>query len=572
MYVVSEAFTRAMVAPVRQFKANVLIRQNENDLLDTTLFTQDDLIKSIEIQRVGDKSKFYGYGICQRLNIHLVDLADEIAPVSNSAINIQLGIVLPDGTTEFVNYPTFYLTEKNRAEEDGELSLTAYDLLDKASQHLITELNLEAPYTIEDVAVSCANFLGVGLTLQDISSDDYAFNLDYEEGANWSGTENIRQVLDRVAEATQTIYYIDFNNNIRFKRLDIGGNTIATSDGEVLLTSDGETLSSGGGEALATITENDYFSFNHGDNRRLVEVCHVTELGDNVSASLGITGTTQYIRNNPFWDLRDDIATIVENALANVAGLTINQFDCHWRGNLPLEIGDKIDLKQVCTDNCVESAYVLDDVITYDGGYSQKTQWKYENSVSETDSNPTSIGEALGDTFAKVDKINREITLYASQITENQSDISQIKMETDEIKASVTNVETTVDEGLAGVNEQIEKLTKEVEATMTAEGVQIAIKSALENGVEKVETSTGYVLDDTGLTISKSDSEISTQITEDGMTVSKSGDVVLVADNQGVFAQNLHATTYLIIGTYSRFEDYENLDGEARTGCFWIGG
>ena len=115
----------------------------------------------------------------------------------------------------------------------------------------------------------------------------------------------------------------------------------------------------------------------------------------------------------------------------------------------------------------------------------------------------------------------------------------------------------------------------ETHATMsllfTKEDVEIAIKSELSNGVDKVITATGFTFNEQGLTVSKSDSEISTQITEDGMTVSKSGDVVLTANNEGVSAQNLHATTYLIIGNYSRFEDYINTAGEARTGCFWIG-
>jgi hypothetical protein len=70
------------------------------------------------------------------------------------------------------------------------------------------------------------------------------------------------------------------------------------------------------------------------------------------------------------------------------------------------------------------------------------------------------------------------------------------------------------------------------------------------------------------LTVSKSDSEISTQITEDGMKVSKNDDVVLTANNVGVQARNLHSTTYLIIGSNSRLEDYH----DTRTGMFWIGG
>jgi len=52
------------------------------------------------------------------------------------------------------------------------------------------------------------------------------------------------------------------------------------------------------------------------------------------------------------------------------------------------------------------------------------------------------------------------------------------------------------------------------------------------------------------------------------MKIIKDTDIVLTANNTGVDAKNLHATTYLIVGANSRFEDY---DDNSRTGCFWIG-
>ena len=52
------------------------------------------------------------------------------------------------------------------------------------------------------------------------------------------------------------------------------------------------------------------------------------------------------------------------------------------------------------------------------------------------------------------------------------------------------------------------------------------------------------------------------------MTVYKNGVTVLKANNTGVDAVNLHASTYLVVGNRSRFENY----GTNRTGCFWIGG
>ena len=135
------------------------------------------------------------------------------------------------------------------------------------------------------------------------------------------------------------------------------------------------------------------------------------------------------------------------------------------------------------------------------------------------------------------------------------------------ISAEVKQVKDDFNNNIEVVNGDIQTLTQKVNASMTAEDVKLQIQSELNNGVTKVETTTGFTFDDEGLTVSKSGNEMTTQITEDGMTVFRDNTAILIANNVGVDAVNLHATTYLIVGTHSRFEDY----GENRTGCFWIG-
>ena len=105
---------------------------------------------------------------------------------------------------------------------------------------------------------------------------------------------------------------------------------------------------------------------------------------------------------------------------------------------------------------------------------------------------------------------------------------------------------------------------------MTSDDVKIEIQKEISKGANRVSTSTGFTFDDNGLRVSKSDSEMSTQITEDGMKVYRNNDVVLTANNQGVDAKNLHATTYLIIGGNSRMEDVVE-NNVKRTAVFWIG-
>lgn len=518
-------------SPVRTINAMVELYEGST-LADS--YTKYYALKDFTIERVG-ANKFFGFGICQKMNIHLVD-KDRLIYITTAD---SFKAYLSTGGSYINSFPEFYVSEVHRDENTNELSVTAYDAIYKASKHTFSELALTAPYTIYDVAIACRKLLGLAGCG---CSQDGAWNLSYAEGANFDGTETIREVLDAIAEATQTIYYVNNKNILKFVSLDKEG------------------------PAVFELNRDNYITLDSGENRRLGTVFHATELGDNVSASTTETGTTQYIRNNPFWDLREDIADLVNAALANVGGLTINQFDCQWRGNPVLEIGDKLSI--ITKDGAAVTSYLLDDVITYNGALAQSTRWSYEDSEAETADNPTSLGDTLKATYARVDKANRQIELVASEVSANAEAISSLQINTESISASITKVEENTNAALEGVNENLTSLTTKVEATMTSEDVTLAIQSELSNGVEKVTTTTGFTFNEEGLTVSKAESEMSTTITEDGMTVFKSGAAVLVADNEGVKAEDLHATTYLIIGLNSRFEDY----GSNRTGCFWIGG
>ena len=68
--------------------------------------------------------------------------------------------------------------------------------------------------------------------------------------------------------------------------------------------------------------------------------------------------------------------------------------------------------------------------------------------------------------------------------------------------------------------------------------------------------------------VAKEGEEIETHISYKGVRVLHDNKEKLVANNEGVKAEDLHATTYLIVGRNSRLEDYQ----ENRTACFWIGG
>lgn len=524
-------FLDCINSPVRKINGRVEL-YNNSTLLKT--FKHTDKLKSFTVERVAEEGKFFGFGVCQKLTVKLIDSEREL----NITTDHRLEAVLGTGCDYVYPFPLFKVSRVVRDELTNELSITAYDAIYEADKHTFSELNIKVPYTTRDLAIACANLLGVPFGTVNI--EDASFDTVYYNGVNLDGTETIREILNAIAESTQSIYYLNNEWQLTFKRLDNAG------------------------EAVYTVDQMRYFELDSGENRRLAAIVHTTELGDNIKAALSVSGSTQYVRNNPFWELRQDIGVLVENALAAVGGLTINQFNCKWRGNYLLEIGDKIAL--ITKDNDTVYSFLLDDVIEYNGALNEETQWIYNDDSEEEEANPSSIGDAIKQTYAKVDKVNRQIDLMVSDISLNAQEISNLKITTNEINATVSNVSSETSEAISGIGETVNTLTSKVEASITAEDVSLQISRALDNGVDKVETSTGFTFNEEGLTVSKSGSEMTTTITEDGMTVFRDSEAVLIADNEGVKAEDLHATTYLIVGNNSRFEDYGS-----RTGCFWIG-
>jgi hypothetical protein len=362
----------------------------------TATYSHTDALKSFKLERVGENGKFFGFGVSQKLTVNLLDKDREINIADNAVLTPYLTANEEYETTAIKTAFIINTNETKRDEKTNELTIVAYDNLAMAANHTFSELELSTPYTIGDVARACANALNLSY-----SNSLDGFGLEFAEGANFEGTETLREVLDDVAEATQTIYFI-YDGVLKFKRL--------------------------GADIALPITKEHYFELQAGEPVTLAAIASITELGDNVEAkSTTTTGVTQYIRDNDFIALREDIASILENGLAKVNGLTITQFSCTWRGNYFLEIGDKISLQT--KDGGTITSYVLDDVIEYNGALKQKTQWKYE--AKETaNSNPTTLGEVLKQTYAKVDKANKTVEIVASEISANTDAIGALQINT----------------------------------------------------------------------------------------------------------------------------------------------
>ena len=512
------------------------------------LFEHDGALINFTIDRTSDNTKFFGYGISQILTVKLRDKERAITITEGDYLQAAYGI----GSDYVYECTMFIVDEVTRDENTNELTIKALDPIYTASGHLVKELGISESesYTLRNLAIRCGALLGMPVNF--INIPDGLLDVEYNhDNANLDGEETIRQVLDNLSEMFGAIYYFCNNWNITFKRLDISG------------------------DPVVTFNKSKYFELSAKTAVTLTNLMSVTELGDNVNTTSEIPGETQYLRENAFLVLRDDIDVLLENILSAVQGMTIGQITCKHRGDFRLEIGDKIGIE--AKDGSIIPAYILTDSITYNGGLVGNTVWEYAANINETESNPTTLGEALKMTYAKVDKANQEITLLAKKIQDSDvgqltEEVASLRLTTDSITAEVARIETST-------NDAITNLSDRVSATMTEDEITFLITEEIDSGVDSVTTTTGFEFNEFGLTIARTGHEIYTTVTENGMEVTRLSDeqALLTCNSQGVIARDLTATTYLNAAG-SRFESYlaeeERLgpSTSTRTGCFWIGG
>ena len=538
--------------------------------------TCGDYLQEFVLHREGDTSKFFGFGISHKLDAIFIDLDRKLADAGvkqGNTVNVALG----DGTNFDYPYPTLYVTELARNEKSSNITCAAYDILYKANFITVSELGLSYPITVRALMEACGGALGISI-LRTFDIDASLLDKEFTEPLNLNGDEPLRTLLDALAEFTQSIYYIERGvsaDHLVFKRLNKDGDPVLTVDKEMYFE-------------LTTLTP-----------RTLTGLCHATELGDNLTTP-DDSGVVQIMRDNPLYAMNPNTATLLDEAAERMSGFTIHQLDCEWDGNHCLEIGDKVAF--VTEDDTTVTTYIINDVIEYQGFVNEITSWEYTQEDT-TAANPTNIGDKINQTIARVDKVNKEVTLMATDVTETKTELAELKLTTDDIVLRVEAVEnqdfdldiendenfialkervstleisdteisakvSATEEVVKSTNANVETLTNEVNLKVSAEDVTIAITNTLNEGIDKVVTSTKkYTFDDTGLNVRSSDNSISTTITEDGMSIERAGSEVLTANNEGVKAEDLHATTYLIIGNNSRLEDWQG----NYTACFWIG-
>lgn len=158
-----------------------------------------------------------------------------------------------------------------------------------------------------------------------------------------------------------------------------------------------------------------------------------------------------------------------------------------------------------------------------------------------------------------------DFDVQAKKIESNVTSINNLNTSLNNTAQEITN---NIDSQNQQLNEDIQKIVTRVQEIQTSTEAQInVIKTILENGVEKVSTTTG-TFDENGLSISKTNAPTESNFNEDGMIIySNTGNErteMQRTDSTGTYSENVTVRKWLIV-PHSRFQNYQ--DG---TGCFFV--
>lgn len=162
-------------------------------------------------------------------------------------------------------------------------------------------------------------------------------------------------------------------------------------------------------------------------------------------------------------------------------------------------------------------------------------------------------------------------TALSGKVLNLRTDVDGIKAENKAADGRIASLEMTVD----GLNSRVEKQSTESDSIrteltavqQTANAIKLSVQDIQDNGASKVKTGMGYTFDDKGVHIAQEGTQMENLLDNTGMYVTRGGDIVLQANNDGVEAVDIKVRNYLTVGN-SRFEAYEG----NRTACFHTGG
>lgn len=279
---------------------------------------------------------------------------------------------------------------------------------------------------------------------------------------------------------------------------------------------------------------------------------------------------TLYIRlDNLFIAQQEEI----DNIYNAIVGFKVHNISCENRGDITLDAWDMI--KYVTDDG--EYYTLNENELTYNGVCMSKVK---TNIPAGKKNETTNIINA-----SKEAAIKRVQTI----VNEAEASIKTITEKTTVLETKTLENETNINNNYQKIINQLGDYAKESEVISIKQSVETIQKEsslAIEiskqiqaDGVDKITTKTGYTFNEDGLNIERSGAKVKSKLNEAGLDIrdatgSTNESLMFAGYNTElgesiVRTKNLTVNKYLIIGKYSRMEDFIK-DGVAGTGMFWV--
>lgn len=428
----------------------------------------------------------------------------------NTIVSPRFGVKAPfDTDYSYIEYGTHIIKETERDEESHTIKLECYDFMLQSMIPYDLALDYTQGVTVKDLLDAICDRFGWVKGYTTFHNFDVLID---EEKYDMSDT--FRDVLDDIAEvAGGMIGFVGDKLTVIYP----------TASGEVIDEENLKSLKMG----------KKYGPINSVVLSRAPQEDNIYRQDTESISSYGMTEIR--IENNQIMDThREDFMEGICNALF---GLSFELYELESFGIGYLSLGEIFAIKTA--DGVEHKTLMLCDDLQITQGVAETSKLA-EPEVTKTDYTAASeTDKTLRKTILRVDKQGNEISALVSR--------------TDKMEG-----------GLAEV-------TKKAELIIDPEQIDIKITEAID-GIDSVQTSTGYTFDKDGLNIHKDGEEMHNTLDNKGMYVRKNDTAILTADADGVNAINLTARKYLIMGNSARFEDFANGSGENRTACFYIGG
>lgn len=267
------------------------------------------------------------------------------------------------------------------------------------------------------------------------------------------------------------------------------------------------------------------------------------------------TGNTIYISQDNLYIVDEKQ---IENIYEQLNGLELYGFEGDSIINPALDVGDilLIDGKKVLYQGSCEYKGKMKASI------SSKIQGKEkEETMTRTPSQAAinrKIQSRINQAEGTIETLAQRQEKMDDELETNINQYSELKQAVDSISSTVAETTVTLDN----------METRQTKLEQTSEGLEIAITSIENDGVEKVENTLVHI-NDTGINVSNN-SEFSSQINEKGMYLKSQGKEIASYTKDGANIYNLKVTNEGQIGNLRILS--VDVDNNTRTHIHWIGG